>query len=239
MSQTALLLHGFAGTGRLWDAVAGRLERARYRPCAPDLRGHGANHAGRPVDLPSVLADLEPLTDPGTLLCGYSMGGRVALHLALARPERIARLVLVAATAGLEEGRADRRAADAALADRIESGGIAAFARSWSEGPLFAADPPVARELQRTEVLRNDPAGLAAALRGLGQGTLPAVWGRLGELTMPVTVVAGARDERYVALGRRLVAALPDAELRVVPGAGHGLPREAPGAVAAALLSGA
>jgi pimeloyl-ACP methyl ester carboxylesterase len=63
------------------------------------------------------------------------------------------------------------------------------------------------------------------------------LWDRLAELEMPVSVVTGERDGRYAAIGRRLVAALPDARLLLVPGAGHGLPREAPQAVAAAIAS--
>jgi pimeloyl-ACP methyl ester carboxylesterase len=62
------------------------------------------------------------------------------------------------------------------------------------------------------------------------------LWERLGELgDLPVVVLAGERDEKYVALGRRLAGALANAELVVVPGAGHALPLEAPAAVAAAI----
>jgi 2-succinyl-6-hydroxy-2,4-cyclohexadiene-1-carboxylate synthase len=237
--QTALLLHGFAGTGRMWEPVVERLDAARYRAHAPDLRGHGAAHAARPVDLDAVVGDLVPLLEPApALLCGYSMGGRIALHIALAAPERVARLVLVATTAGLEQRRADRAAADDALAAAIEAEGLEAFAERWTSGPLFADDPPQARARQREDVLRNTPAGLAAALRGLGQGALPPVWDRLGELDMPVTALAGARDARYVALAERLAAAIPDARAVVVAGAGHGLPREAPDAVATAIGAG-
>ena len=64
------------------------------------------------------------------------------------------------------------------------------------------------------------------------------LWDRLGELDgMPVTIIAGERDGRYAALGRRLAGALPGARMLVVPGAGHGLPREAPQAVAAAIAT--
>ena len=238
MPQTALLLHGFAGTGRMWEPVAARLDGAHYRAHAPDLRGHGTNLA-QPVDADGVVADLAALLEAGpALVCGYSMGGRLALHLALAHPARVARLVLVAATAGLEEGREARRAADEALAARLEAEPIEAFAARWTTGPLFADDPPLARARQHADVLRNDPGRLAAALRGLGQGALPPVWHLLDRLDMPVDVVAGARDDRYVALAERLVDAIPGARLHVVPGAGHGLPREAPGALAAIIASG-
>jgi pimeloyl-ACP methyl ester carboxylesterase len=86
-------------------------------------------------------------------------------------------------------------------------------------------------------MLRNDPQGLAAVLRGMGTGAMDSLWGRLGELTMPVTVLAGAEDPTFVALAERMVAALRNAELFVVPGAGHGLPREAPEAIVDAIES--
>ena len=90
----------------------------------------------------------------------------------------------------------------------------------------------------RADLLRNEPGALATALRGLGAGVMEPLWDRLSELEgMPVTIIAGERDGRYAAIGRRLADALPGARLLLVPGAGHGLPREAPQAVAAAISS--
>ena len=237
MAETVVLLHGFAGTRRAWDPVAGRLGAERYRPLALDLRGHGAARDRRPIGVAECVADVAAAAPERAVVCGYSLGGRIALHAALAHPERVARLVLVAATAGIEDpaARAERRAADERLAAEIEAGTIAAFAERWMALPLFAGTPPEAARRWREDLLRNDPRALAAALRALGPGAMKPLWDRLGELAMPVTVVAGERDERYVALARRLAAALPDATLRIVPGAGHGLPREAPEAVAAAI----
>ncbi len=171
-------------------------------------------------------------------LAGYSMGGRVALQLALARPERVSALLLVSSTAGIEDPahRAQRRATDDARARELERDGPGAFAARWVELPLWDGDPAVVREQQRRELEAGDVAGLAAALRGLSPGAVPAVWHRLPTLRPPLTVLVGGRDARYRALGRRLVAEAPDpAREIVVAGAGHGLLREAPAAVAAAL----
>ncbi|HEX2104191.1 MAG TPA: alpha/beta fold hydrolase, partial [Solirubrobacteraceae bacterium] len=108
----------------------------------------------------------------------------------------------------------------------------------WMRQPLFAGTPPAAAAHWRADLLRNDPAALAAALRGLGPGAMEPLWGRLGELDgVPATILAGERDARYAAIGRRLAAALSGGRLLVVPGAGHGLPREAPQAVAAAIAT--
>ena len=241
MPATVVLLHGFAGTGRAWDPVIERLDRERYTPLAPDLRGHGAARDARPIDFGAVVADVLAGAPPQFDLCGYSMGGRIALHVALAAPERVGRLILVATTAGIEDDseRAARRAADEELAAFAETATIEQFADRWTGQPLFANTPPEAARTWREDLLRNDPRALAAVLRGLGAGAMPPLWDRLPELTMPTAVVAGERDAKYVAIARdRLVPAIPHAELVIVPDAGHGLPREAPWAVAAAITRG-
>lgn len=227
MPATVVLLHGFAGTGRAWDPVVERLDPERYTPLAPDLGG----------TLDTVVEHVLAAAPERFVLCGYSMGGRIALHVALAAPARIERLVLVATTAGIEDDdeRAARRAADEQLAAFAQSATIEAFADRWMAQPIFAGTPPAVARIWREDLLRSEPAAIAAMLRGLGAGAMPPVWERLGELAMPATVVAGERDAKYVALGERLAAGLPRAELLVVPGVGHGLPREAPEAIAAAI----
>jgi 2-succinyl-6-hydroxy-2,4-cyclohexadiene-1-carboxylate synthase len=240
MPTTVVLLHGFAGTGRAWDPVAQRLDRERYTALAPDLRGHGAARDARPVSFAACVEDVLGAAPARFVLCGYSMGGRIAQHVALAAPERVERLVLVATTPGIpdEAERAARRADDERLAAFADGATIEEFADRWAAQPLFAGTPPAAARIWREDMLRNDPRGLAAVLRGMGTGAMDSLWGRLGELTMPVTVLAGAEDPKFVALAERMVAALPNAELVVVPGAGHGLPREAPEAVSAAIARG-
>lgn len=213
------------------------MQRAASRQTlAPDLRGHGTSAAVRPVDVPHVVADVAALADEA-VLCGYSMGGRIALHTALAHPRRVRRLVLVSATAGIEDHGelAQRRAADEALAAGLERDGLEAFAARWAAQPLFAGLAPEAAAAAHADRLRNDTAGLAAALRGLGTGVMEPVWHRLGELRMPVAVLAGERDAKFLAIARSLAGALPAATLTVVPGAGHALHLEAPEAVAGAL----
>jgi 2-succinyl-6-hydroxy-2,4-cyclohexadiene-1-carboxylate synthase len=240
MAETVVLLHGFAGTRHGWDLVAERLHPERYRPLALDLRGHGDARDARPITFAAVVADVAAAAPERFVLCGYSLGGRVALHVALAHPQRVSRLVLVASTAGIDDPalRAERRDADERLAADTERGTIEAFAERWMHQPLFAGTPPAAAAYWRADILRNDPAALAAVLRGLGAGAMDPLWDRLGELDgLPVTIIAGERDGRYAAIGRRLAGALPGARLLVVPGAGHGLPREAPQAVAAAIAT--
>jgi 2-succinyl-6-hydroxy-2,4-cyclohexadiene-1-carboxylate synthase len=235
--ETIVLLHGFAGTGRGWEQVIDRLDAERYRPLAPDLRGQGSAVDRRPVDFAGCVGDVLAAAPDRFALCGYSMGGRIGLYLALAAPQRVSRLILVATTAGIshDSARLARRAADEELATWVERHPIDAFADMWAAQPLFADDPPHAVAAAREDHLRNHPHALAAVLRGVGAGTMEPLWDRLDELTMPATVVVGERDPKFRSIGERLAAALPDARLVVVPGAGHALPREAPDALAAAI----
>jgi len=234
--EPAILLHGFTHTARSWDRVR-RCLGTRGEVIVPDLRGHGGAGAVRPVGFAEVVDDVVAQAPPRFTLCGYSMGGRLALQTALAHPGRVARLVLVSTTAGIEDAgeRRARRAADERLADQLEREGLEAFAERWAAQPLFAGQPADVATESRTDRLRNDAAGLAAALRGLGTGAMAPLWDRLPELTMPTTVLAGERDAKFLSIARRLAATLPCAELRAVPGAGHALHLEAPGVIAAAL----
>lgn len=233
-----LLLHGFTATGHSWDPVRRQLSAGRYtQVLAPDLRGHGDASDVRPA---TIAACVEDLRQPERYaLAGYSMGGRIALHLALADPSLVARLVLVSTSAGLPDPRErdERRWADDELADGLEQAGLEHFARWWGGQPLFAGQSAEVTALAHRDRLRNTAEGLAASLRGMGTGVMEPVWDRLGELTMPTAVVAGERDAKFRALGERLVEGLPDARLVVVPGAGHAVHLEAPDAVAAALAT--
>jgi 2-succinyl-6-hydroxy-2,4-cyclohexadiene-1-carboxylate synthase len=168
------------------------------------------------------------------------MGGRTALHVALAHPERVARLVLISTSAGIDDraGRAARRAADEELARRVEREGVENFLSFWMAQPLFASLRP--DQAGHEARLVNTSAGLASSLRLAGQGAQEALWPRLVELRrrqLPVLLLAGEHDERYVDQARRMAAAIgPSASVHVVSGAGHACHLESPGEVAAAIV---
>jgi 2-succinyl-6-hydroxy-2,4-cyclohexadiene-1-carboxylate synthase len=235
--ETILMLHGFGGTHRAWDGVAAALEPERYLPLAIDLPGHGAAaDAARPITFPGCVAHVLAAAPERFVLCGYSLGGRVALHVALAAPERVSRLVLVSCSAGIEDPveRAQRREADERLASELEQAPFEDFIERWRTQPLFARDPPAVGRLAREDQRRNRPDALAAAMRGLGAGEMQPLWDRLGELSMPTTVVVGERDAKFLEIGGRMAAGIPGAELTVLPG-GHRLALESPDALAFAL----
>jgi 2-succinyl-6-hydroxy-2,4-cyclohexadiene-1-carboxylate synthase len=242
MARDMVLLHGFTHTGASWEPV--RTELARIDPAArtlaPDIRGHGSASAARPVALSAVLDDLRQLAPASFMLAGYSMGGRLALHAALTLRGRISRLVLIGASPGLQDPaqRRRRRWADERLADEAAASTIEEFAQRWAPTPVLGGQPPAARAAVHADRLRSTPAGLAAALRGLGTGALPSLWERLGALAVPVELIVGERDLKFRATAERMAGALPDARLHVVAGAGHAVHLEAPGAVAAIINAG-
>lgn len=228
-------MHGFTQTGASWAPVRAALDQPTL---APDLRGHGTASSRRPVGFAAVLGDLDVLVPDDAVLAGYSMGGRIALRFALERPGRLRRLVLLSASPGLADPaeRAARALADARLADRIEHGSIERFADEWAAQPLFADLPSAVASSARIDRLRNTPAGLAAALRGLGTGTMEPLWDQLDALALPVTLVAGEADAKFRSIAGKMAALLPDAKAVVIPGAGHAVHVERPGVVASILV---
>jgi 2-succinyl-6-hydroxy-2,4-cyclohexadiene-1-carboxylate synthase len=231
-----LALHGWLGRGADWAPVAARLPVCVL---APDLPGHGASSVA-PVSMDETADALVALLDEQgiarAVVAGYSMGGRLALHLALRHPDRVAGLLLVAASAGLpEEGeRAARRALDAerAAALRADPDG---FLERWYAMPLFDPLDAAARaRLAADRRAHGNPEGWARALTAFSTGAQPWLGDRLHEIRVPTVALAGSADAKFAALARRMATAGP-LTAEVVPGAGHALLAERPDAVAAAL----
>jgi 2-succinyl-6-hydroxy-2,4-cyclohexadiene-1-carboxylate synthase len=236
MARTLVLLHGFTHTGASWAAVIDALGE-RYRPLAPDIRGHGRSSDVEPVDLEHVIGDIAAQDSGAFTLVGYSMGGRIALHAALELPDRIERLVLIGASPGIADHteRARRAEVDEQLANEIEQSSIEEFASSWARTPVLSDQPADVAEAVHAVRLCNTPVGLARALRGLGTGALGPVWKRLPELRPPTTLIAGERDLKFTRLASEMASLIPAAEVLIVSGAGHAVHLEKPVQVAAVI----
>lgn len=234
-----LLLHGFTGSGANYDDYrAGLVDTATV--ITVDLLGHGQTDS--PADparyamsqaAADLIATLDRLWQGRVWLAGYSMGGRLALYTALTYPQRFAGLLLESASPGLADAdeRAARAQADNALAAFIEREGIAAFVERWEALPLFATQarlPEAVRTRLREQRLRNNPAGLANSLRGMGTGVQPSLWEALGGLAMPVVLVTGAQDVKFTRIAAQMLARLPQAQHSIVPEAGHTVHLEQP-----------
>jgi 2-succinyl-6-hydroxy-2,4-cyclohexadiene-1-carboxylate synthase len=226
-------LHGFTQTQRSWLPVAQRLS-ADHQFTLVDAPGHGGSADVR-ADLwrgAQLLADVGGRAD----YIGYSMGARVCLHLALLRPELVTRLVLIGAHPGIvdPDERARRVVDDDALAQRLEADGVGSFVDWWLEQPLFSTLDATAAG--RDDRLTNTAAGLASSLRLTGTGRQEPLWERLGELAMPVLVVAGEGDAKFASLGREMAAAIGgNAELVLIADAGHACHLERPDEFSAVL----
>ena len=240
------LLHGFTQSGRSWQEVISAMPSG-WRWVVPDLRGHGETRTrpGTPCTMDACTADLEMLWDRlgigRTHLVGYSMGGRLALHIAARRPERLLSLLTIGAHAGLdEEARAGRLMGDEALARRIEQDGLEAFVNYWGGLPLFAGlerrGPSFVAQV-RAERMGNSVGGLACSLRGMGAGVMQPLWDDLARVSVPCTFVAGQLDHGYVASARRLAASVPNGRIEVVLRAGHSVHQERPEAFARVLAA--
>ena len=235
MSRRIVFAHGFTQTGRSWDRLIASLidTLGAVEAIAPDLPGHG-DAAELRGDLWQSADALASVGGRATYV-GYSMGGRVALHTTLRHPELVERLVLIGATAGIDNDgdRSDRRSSDNQLADHIIRRSVPAFVDEWLANPLFAGltDDAAMRE----DRLRNTASGLASSLRLAGTGTQEPLWERLGEIDCPVLILVGEQDSKFIALGRRLVDGVVDGRIVVIPGSGHTVHLEQPDATVAAL----
>jgi 2-succinyl-6-hydroxy-2,4-cyclohexadiene-1-carboxylate synthase len=232
---TVVLLHGFTHTGASWAPVIRALGE-RYSAIAPDIRGHGSASMRVPVTVEGVVDDIAAMVPHGRFtLVGYSMGGRIALHVALALGGRVERLIVIGASPGIADGleREVREEADIRLAEWIErASSIEEVARRWESTPVLASQPTVVRERAHRDRMLNTPLGLSRALRGLGTGALPSAWERLDELRMPVVLLAGEGDEKFRSIASRMASEIRDARVVVVPGVGHAVHLEAPERVA-------
>jgi len=234
-----VLLHGFTGSQANWEShveeLAGDFQTVRL-----DLIGHGRTdspedaHRYRMEKSAEDIVNLLQRFVPGPVnLLGYSMGGRLALFLALSYPNLVGSLILESASPGLREEseRRERIRRDERLARSIMRDGIEAFVNRWEKLELFASQSLLAPEVRsglRKQRLLNDTTGLANSLRGMGTGAQPSLWSRLGELEVPVLLLAGELDYKFAAIAREMALIAGTACTRIVPAAGHTVHLEQP-----------
>lgn len=238
-----ILLHGFTGSAASWEPVVARLAGAT-RVITPDLLGHGRSDAppnpepyGMGACVRQLLALADALEAPQADWLGYSMGGRIAMHVALQAPRRVRRLVLESASPGIPDPRlrSERAAQDLMLADRIEQDGVEAFVDWWMAQPLFATQRRLGDawwSRSREERLAHPAHGLAQTLRGLSVGLQDNLAPKLAKLDLPTLLVSGAEDAKYTAQLAQLARRMPRARQVAVAGAGHTVHAEQPEAFA-------
>ncbi|WP_226035850.1 2-succinyl-6-hydroxy-2,4-cyclohexadiene-1-carboxylate synthase [Aquibacillus saliphilus] len=224
-----LLLHGFTGSSQTWGALSNSLQ-VDYKVITVDLPGHGKTKINKPTRMEEICEDLLTILNKmkieKTHLIGYSMGGRTALSFAVLYPNRVASLTLESASPGLEESHEQlaRQAKDEVLANKLEDEGIVGFVNYWEKIPLFASQhslPNYVRKRIREERTNQTSQGLAASLRGMGTGRQPSWWQKLPTLPIPVLLVVGELDEKFVEIARLMNDYLKYSDLRIISNTGH------------------
>jgi 2-succinyl-6-hydroxy-2,4-cyclohexadiene-1-carboxylate synthase len=178
--------------------------------------------------------------DRPRLLCGYSMGARVALGLLTHRPQFFDAALLIGVHSGLrdEAARAERREVDASRARSLREEGVAAFVAAWERVPLFASQAAVPGDAlaeQRSVRLAHDAEGLARSLEVLGLAEMPDYRAAIGSLEVPITLLTGSLDTKFSGIAQTLAEEHAHIDADIVDGVGHNVVLEAPAAVATAL----
>lgn len=220
-----ILLHGFTGSGNDWSIVNKLLSKDFFL-AIPNITGHGKAKIPANSDdyrMEVVSQQILSLTSNPFHLVGYSIGGRLALYMATHYPERIKSLTLISASPGLktEAEREARRKADNTLADKIEENGIEWFVDFWGNLSLWDSQSPELKAQLGENRLKNNSTGLANSLRGMGTGVMPSLWDKLADLPMPVKLIVGELDTKFVAINQEMADLIPDVDLTIIPDAGH------------------
>ncbi len=175
-------------------------------------------------------------------MTGYSLGGRLALSLAL-DPDlngQICALVLISSSPGLktEDERSPRQAWEKHWAQRFGTEPLENTFADWYAQPLFGrlTDLPQYLDLQQRRE-KNSGKALAQSMLALGSGAQPLLWSQLPSLNLPCLCLCGAEDSRYVDLNLEMAGLLPQVEVIVLPDVAHALHLEAPQSTLAALLT--
>lgn len=232
-----LFLHGFLGRKEDWNEIISSLS-TDFRSIATDLPGHGENHPGNDRSYTmsgcagTIMTLLDDLNLPDVRLVGYSMGGRLALYLAVNHPGRFSRVVIESASPGLREKpeRSQRVKQDEELAERILHQPAAEFIHDWYNQPLFAGLQDHREQLRRIVSDRQNyrPEGLIRSLRGMGTGAQPSLWNSLGKLSVPICFIAGEDDEKFMRTGREMADLCPSSRLHIIRGSSHVVHMERP-----------
>lgn len=234
-----VFLHGFTGSTTSWREIT-KLLKGNYQTIAVDLTGHGKSTIPEDIvrySMDQQVEDLEELFTELSLdqfiLVGYSMGGRIALAYTVRHPMRVSSLILESSSPGLktEVEREERQAADRRLADRITRDGLPAFIDFWGNIPLFASQKTLSEEKQlavRNERLSQSEIGLANSLRGIGTGSQASYWESLGTVNLPVLLITGKLDTKFVNISREMQRDFPNVRHETIEHAGHAIHVEKP-----------
>lgn len=237
--KTILFLHGFTGSINDWKDVVQKIDK-RFNKTALDLIGHGKSSSPSSVNYymaDSLVNHIEQVINhlrlKEIILCGYSMGGRIALNFAVAKPELVKGLILESASPGIknQKEREERKKSDEELAAYIENKSVEEFAAMWLDQELFGTLRRFSNERLKhikAEKMNNSKTGLANSLRGFGTGVMPYVGSELAKLKTPIFLITGGLDDKFTQINQSLKKLSPTAKHKIISTAGHNTHLEEP-----------
>lgn len=223
-----LALHGFTGNRHDFDAIS-HATVSNQQWVSIDMPGHGSMvklSSRTEYTQESFAKEIDVILPPKSILLGYSMGGRMALHYAIHYPQKLSALILISASPGIADDaeRENRKIADLELARKIEDIGIPSFLDEWQNQTLIRSQeniPEKIRQAMRQERLKNDPYELALNLRGMGTGNMKPLWNELTNLSIPTLLVSGKNDSKYCGIAQQMKKLIPNSIHKFIPDAGH------------------
>jgi 2-succinyl-6-hydroxy-2,4-cyclohexadiene-1-carboxylate synthase len=237
--KTIILLHGFTGSANDWKDVASNLDK-RFNKIAFDLIGHGKSSSPTDIKFYKIDSIIEQIEEvirhvglKEVILCGYSMGGRVALSFAVSKPNIIKGLILESSSGGIKNKneREKRKISDEELASFINNNPIEDFATKWLDQEIFGTIRRFSNKkikLIKEEKMKNSRTGLANSLRGFGTGVMPYLGSELIKLKIPTLLISGGLDDKFTQINQSLSKLFPSAKHKIISTAGHNTHLEEP-----------
>jgi len=247
-SLSIIFLHGFTGSINDWEYIFNYLP-TDLRIIAIDLPGHGHSSSidkvkyytiefiSRIIDAVTSELELNKFS-----LCGYSMGGRVALNYSITHQNLISKLILISSTAGIEKKNDQqmRIESDEMLCSMIEKNGIDYFVDYWKNLPLFSSLKRIDSNIYNSIIeqkKQNTSTGLVNSLRGFGTGKMIPMWDSLDKLTLETLLVCGELDKKFININTEMNQKIINSKLRIIPNVGHNVCMENPGELSDLLIN--
>lgn len=223
-----IFFHGFMGSGRAFEHILPDLKKF-CNPITIDLIGHGKTEAPDNADLfttENQIRQIHSILDrfqfKDQYAYGYSMGGRVLFQLIASYPDLFKGVCIESSHCGIEDKavRDDRVKTDIKRAEKLEKN-FSQFLDDWQSLPLFASSSEKIKQNYREIMENQSPAMMAYSLKSFGAGVMPSICEKLHQLQLPVYLVAGSNDQKYVNRMTEISKLNNHFELIVADNAGH------------------
>ena len=230
-----LFLHGFMGSLQDWDSIINRLQN-NYYCLAIDLPGHGRTPNPEKKysfnDVGATLIDfLKEINFSPYSIIGYSLGGRLAIYIALRYPDLVSKVILESASPGLQTSRERtiRLLQDEALAIKLVNSDFNQFLQEWYDQPLFNSlrqHRDFKKLLKKRKM--NNPEELAVSLTALSTGKQPSLWDLLSGNKIPILLLVGELDPKFRRIARQMSRQCSTCRTKIIKNAGHNTHFESP-----------